>query len=324
MSTTTRPLLPLKNVTVFPALIQALIVGRAASLAAIKAAVDGDGKLLTVLQRNPDDEHPDREGLHDVGTVSTVTRVEQREGGAQVIVRGLERVRLHGVTPPANDDAPVLVQVEALPALAVPPTGEERAKAIALMKENLDITRQIARIMSQNPDQLFQQMVGAIDDPMTQMYRLAELLRNVEQGAKQRVLEIDETQPFLQTVHKLLRQELAVIEMQRDLQSQAREEVEQSQREHLLRHQKRVIEEALGEEGDDEDIAELREQLRNVQLTDDVRKEVDRELKRLSKMSPNAADYQVSRGYLELVAELPWNVVTEDSLDLDNAETVLN
>ena len=324
MSTTTRPLLPLKNVTVFPALIQALIVGRAASLAAIKAAVDGDGKLLTVLQRNPEDEHPDREGLHDVGTVSTVTRVEQREGGAQVIVRGLERVRLHGVTPPANDDAPVLAEVEALPALTVPPTGEERAKAIALMKENLDITRQIARIMSQNPDQLFQQMVGAIDDPITQMYRLAELLRNVEQGAKQRVLEIDETQPFLQTVHKLLRQELAVIEMQRDLQSQAREEVEQSQREHLLRHQKRVIEEALGEEGDDEDIAELREQLRNVQLTDDVRKEVDRELKRLSKMSPNAADYQVSRGYLELVAELPWNVVTEDSLDLDNAETVLN
>ena len=324
MPTTARPLLPLKNVTVFPALIQALIVGRAASLAAIKAAVEGDGKLLTVLQRNPDDEHPDRDGLYDIGTVSTVTRVEKREGGAQVIVRGVERVRLHGIVPPATSEDPAVAEVEVLPALIVPPSGEERAKAIALIKENLDITRQIARIMSQNPDQLFQQMVGGIDDPMTQMYRLAELLRNVEQGAKQRVLEIHETQPFLQTVHKLLRQELAVIEMQRDLQSQAREEVEQSQREHMLRHQKRVIEEALGEEGDDEDIAELREQLRNLQLSDDVRKEVDRELKRLSKMSSNAADYQVARGYLELVAELPWNVVTEDSLDLDNAQTVLD
>ena len=324
MSRTTLPLLPLKNVTVFPALIQALIVGRTASLAAIKAAVDGDGQLLTVLQKNPEDEHPDRDGLYDVGTISTVTRVEKREGGAQVIVRGLTRVRLHGVTAPANDEAPVLARIEQLPTLKVPPSGEARAKAIALMKENLDITRQIARIMSQNPDQLFQQMVGAIDDPVTQMYRLTELLRNVEQGAKQRVLEIDELQPCLEAIHQLLRQEIAVIEMQRDLQSQAREEVEQSQREHMLRHQKRVIEEALGEEGDDEDIAELRGQLRNLQLPDDVRKEVDRELKRLSKMSSNAADYQVSRGYLELVAELPWNVVTEDSLELDNAETVLD
>ena len=324
MSRTTLPLLPLKNVTVFPALIQALIVGRTASLAAIKAAVDGEGQLLTVLQKNPEDEHPDRDGLYDVGTISTVTRVEKREGGAQVIVRGLTRVRLHGVTAPANDEAPVLARIEQLPTLKVPPSGEARAKAIALMKENLDITRQIARIMSQNPDQLFQQMVGAIDDPVTQMYRLTELLRNVEQGAKQRVLEIDELQPCLEAIHQLLRQEIAVIEMQRDLQSQAREEVEQSQREHMLRHQKRVIEEALGEEGDDEDIAELRGQLRNLQLPDDVRKEVDRELKRLSKMSSNAADYQVSRGYLELVAELPWNVVTEDSLELDNAETVLD
>ena len=324
MSTNTLPLLPLKNVTVFPALIQALIVGRAASLAAIKTAVDGDGQLLTVLQKNPEDEHPDRDGLYDIGTISTVTRVEKREGGAQVIVRGAGRVRLHGLTPPANDEQPVMVEVERLPTLAVPPSGEERAKAIALMKENLELTRQIARIMSQNPEQLFQQMVGGIDDPVTQMYRLTELLRNVEQSAKQQVLEIDALQPFLEAIHQLLRQEVAVIEMQRDLQSQAREEVEQSQREHLLRHQKRVIEEALGEEGDDEDVAELREQLRNAQLPDDVRKEVDRELKRLSRMSSNAADYQVSRGYLELVAELPWNVVTEDSLEIDNAQIVLD
>ena len=324
MSTTSLPLLPLKNVTVFPALIQALIVGRTASLAAIKAAVEGDGQLLTVLQKNPEDEHPDRDGLYDIGTISTVTRVEQREGGAQVIVRGIGRARLRGLSAPANDDAPVVAEIERLPTLKVPPSGEERAKAIALMKENLDMARQIARVMSQNAEQLFQQMVGGIDDPITQMYRLAELLRNVEQGAKQQVLEIDQLQPFLEVVHKLLRQEVAVIEMQRDLQSQAREEVEQSQREHMLRHQKRVIEEALGEEGDDEDIAELREQLRNAQLPDDVRKEVDRELKRLSKMSSNAADYQVSRGYLELVAELPWNVVTEDSLELDNAQTVLD
>ncbi len=324
MSTVSLPLLPLKNVTVFPALIQALIVGRAASLAAIKAAVEGDGRILTVLQKNPEDEHPERDGLYDIGTVSTVTRVEQRDGGAQVIVRGVARARLHRMSVPQAEDQPALVEVKKLTELCVPRTGEKRAKAVALMKENLDIARQITRVVSQNPDQLFQQMVGGIEDPVTQMYRLTELLRNVEQGAKQRVLEIDEMQPFLEAIHGLLRQEMAVIEMQRDLQSKAREEVEESQREHMLRHQKRVIEEALGEQGDDEDIAELREQLRGITVPDDVRKEVDRELKRLSKMSNHAADYQVARGYLELVAELPWNVVTEDTLDLSHAQTVLD
>lgn len=324
MTTQTLPLLPLKNVAIFPELIQALIVGRPASLAAVKAAIDHDRKLVTVLQKDRDQENPDREGLFDIGTLATVTRVEQRDGGAQVIVRGVRRVRVEALSTPTTEDAPAEVDVVELPTPALPEGGEERAKATALVRENLDIARQVAHIMSQNPDQLFQQMVGSIEDPVTQMYRLVELARNIEQNDKQRILEIDEVQPFLEAIHRLLRQELAVVEMQRDLQSQAREEAEHGQREHLLRQQKRVIEEALGEDGDDEDIAELRKQLRNVNLPDDVRKEVDRELKRLSRMSANAADYQVSRGYLELVAELPWNVITEDTLDLANAQTVLD
>ena len=324
MTTQTLPLLPLKNVAIFPELIQALIVGRPASLAAVKVAIDHDRKLVTVLQKDRDQENPDREGLFDIGTLATVTRVEQRDGGAQVIVRGVRRVRVEALSAPTGEEEPAEVEVVELPTPVLPEGGEERAKATALIRENLDIARQVAHMMSQNPDQLFQQMVGSIEDPVTQMYRLVELARNIEQNDKQRVLEIDDIQPFLEAIHRLLRQELAVVEMQRDLQSQAREEAEHGQREHLLRQQKRVIEEALGEDGDDEDIAELRKQLRNVNLPDDVRKEVDRELKRLSRMSANAADYQVSRGYLELVAELPWNVITEDTLDLANAQTVLD
>ncbi len=317
------PLLPLKNVAVFPELIQALIVGRPASLAAVKAAAEDNREILTVLQRDRNEENPAREGVYDIGTASRVTRVEKRDGGAQVIVRGLRRVRLHGLN--LVGEGPLAeVEVEELPTVALPEDGEERAKATALARENLDIARQIAHLMSENPDQLFHQMVGSIEDVITQMYRLAELARNVEQAEKQKILEIDDCQEFLEAIHRLLRQEMAVIEMQRDLQSQAREEAEQGQREHLLRHQKRVIEEALGEGSDDEDTAELREQLRGIKLPDDVRKEVDRELKRLSRMSANAADYQIARGYLELVAELPWNVITEDTLDLGHAQNVLD
>jgi len=207
LTTHTLPLLPLKDVAVFPHLIQALIVGRPASLAAVKAAIDGDREILTVLQRDPGDEQPGRDGLHDVGTVSTVKRVEKRENGAQVIVGGQRRVRLHSLS---SAGGAAFVEVEYLPSLTVPEAGESRAKALALMRENLDIARQIAHIMSQNPDQLFQQMVRGIDDPITQMYRLAALLRNADQSEKQKVLEIDGVQPLLEAVHGLLRQELAV------------------------------------------------------------------------------------------------------------------
>ena len=325
------PLLPLKNVAVFPELIHALIVGRPASLAAVKAAVEGNREVLTVLQKDPNDEHPARDGLFDIGTVATVTRIEQREGGAQVIVRGLRRVRLLEMTRANGDDeatAYVEVEVEDLPPPTLPESSEERAKASALIRDNLDTARRIAHMASpqnsQNADQIFQQMVATIDDPVTQMYRIVVLADNVDQQEKQKILEIDEIQTFLEAIHHLLRQEIAIVEMRKDLESQAREGIEQQQREHVLRHQKRAIEQALGEDDDDEDIAELRKQLRNANLPDDVRKEVDRELKRLSKMSTNAADYQVARSYLELIAELPWNVITEDTLDLDHAQTVLD
>ncbi|MDE0421634.1 MAG: endopeptidase La [Gammaproteobacteria bacterium] len=325
------PLLPLKNVAVFPELIHALIVGRPASLAAVKAAVEGNREVLTVLQKDPNDEHPARDGLFDIGTVATVTRIEQREGGAQVIVRGLRRVRLLKMTRANGDDeatAYVEVEVKDLPPPTLPESSEERAKASALIRDNLDTARRIAHMASpqnsQNADQIFQQMVATIDDPVTQMYRIVVLADNVDQQEKQKILEIDEIQTFLEAIHHLLRQEIAIVEMRKDLESQAREGIEQQQREHVLRHQKRAIEQALGEDDDDEDIAELRKQLRNANLPDDVRKEVDRELKRLSKMSTNAADYQVARSYLELIAELPWNVITEDTLDLDHAQTVLD
>ena len=325
------PLLPLKNVAVFPELIHALIVGRPASLAAVKAAVEADREVLTALQKDPNDERPDRDGLHDIGTVATVTRIEQREGGAQVIVRGLRRVRLHGMAPVNDGDdktSYIEVEIEDLPLPTLPDDSAARAKASALIRDNLETARRIAHMASpqnaQNADQIFHQMVATIDDPVTQMYRIVVLADNVEQTEKQKVLEIDDIQPFLEAIHHLLRQEIAIVEMRRDLESQAREGIEQQQREHVLRHQKRAIEQALGEDDDDEDIAELRKQLRNVKLPDDVRTEVERELKRLSKMSTNAADYQVARSYLELIAELPWNVITEDTLDLDHAQTVLD
>ena len=156
------------------------------------------------------------------------------------------------------------------------------------------------------------------------MYKIASVAQNLSTEERQELLQINSENELLTRIHEVLQHEHAVTEIQKEIQSQAREDVENQQREHVLRHQKRAIEQALGEDEGDEDIAELKDELRQANLPESVQKEVDRELKRLSRMSPNAADFQVSRSYLELVAELPWNVITEDNLELQSAKEVLD
>ncbi|MEM6710336.1 MAG: endopeptidase La, partial [Pseudomonadota bacterium] len=170
---------------------------------------------------------------------------------------------------------------------------------------------------------IYQQLIGSISDPITQMYRIASLA-NLSVSQQQRVLACDDTHQLMDTLHNLLQHEFQVTELRREIAEQAREEIDQQQREHVLRQQKRAIEHALGETEDDEDIVELRAQLDAAELPAAVAEEVERELKRLARMSVNAADYQVARGYLELVAELPWHARTEDHLELTNAREVLD
>jgi ATP-dependent Lon protease len=314
------PVLPLKNTVVFPQIIAPLAVGRAMSLAAVNAAMEHGRELLSVAQRNPEVDRPERADLHDVGTVVTISRIESRDQGAQIIVQGVRRVRLgEGWW----EDELLRVDVTPLPQLDMNELGDDEPAVIALVRENLDLAQRIARLFDpDNGVQIYQQLVGSLPDPVTQMYRIASLA-NLTLDQEQQVLECDSTLALMQRVHSVLTQELRVTELRRQISEQAREGMEQQQREHLLRQQKRAIEQALGEGEEDEDLKELRQELEQAQLPELVRKEVDRELRRLGRMSANAADYQVSRAYLELVAELPWHQQTEDQLDLEHAARVL-
>ena len=295
------PLLPLKNLVVFPEIISPIAVGRLKSLAAVKAGVEADRQILTVLQKDPKVDSPDLDDLYSVGTLSTISRVEQRNQGAQVIVQGKQRVRLIEIEETEEYSQ---IVYEPLGTLTLDdPEVDPRVEA--LHRENLELAKEIANAINpEKGDQIFQQFVGQINDPIIQMYRIASGTPNMTIEERQAILDIDE--------------------IQKEIQVQAREGVDQQQREHLLRQQKRAIEQALGEEDGDEEISELKADLKNAHLPENAQKEVDRELKRLQRMSPNAADYQVSRGYLELVAELPWNIITEDNLELDHAQKVLD
>ena len=318
----TLPLLPLKNLVIFPTLVAPVAVGRTRSLASVKVSANGSREVIVVLQRDPEAEEPAQEELHEIGTLCTVSRVEERNGGAQVIVQGNQRVQIDSVD---EVDDYLSVTYTPIDDLSIDLDDNVEPRIEALHRETLELAKEIAN--SLNPDkgdQIFQQFIGQIDEPISQMYKIASVAQNLSTEERQELLEIDSTEELLTRIHEVLQHEHAVTEIQKEIQSQAREDVEHQQREHVLRHQKRAIEQALGEDEGDEDIAELKEELRQANLPEAVQKEVDRELKRLSRMSPNAADFQVSRGYLELVAELPWNIITEDNLELQSAKDVLD
>ena len=317
------PVLPLRDSLVFPELFVSINVGRAASLAALKAASEADGRLLTALQRAPETDEPSLEDLHDVGTVCKITRLEQGKDGAVLVVQGLARARLREA-PPHEDH--LLAAFEELPVLTTEVGGDEQARVDALVSETLDVARRIANLLdSENGDQIFAQFMGAHDNNVTRMYRIASFAQqSIELEDQQKILAIDSTTELLELMLEKLSHQASVMKLRHEIASKSRKDIDKQQREQMLRQQKRAIEQALGEDEGDEDLAEIKEQLRQAHLPEAAQKEVERELKRLGRMSPNAADYQVTRSYLELVAELPWNVVTEDTLDLNHAQKVLD
>ena len=317
----TYPVLPLKNTVVYPQIVIPLAVGRPKSLAAVNAGIESGRRVVTVAQKQANVEDPSRDDLFPIGTIATINRVEKRDKGAQVIVQGVERIRLGAAIDGRNH---LEVEYERLRSLSMDDLGEDATHVDALLRENLELSKRIASLYGGGDgDQIFQQLIGSINDPVTQMYRIANLA-NISLEQEQAVLECESTKELMERVHEILLHEVQVSELRKQIAEQARDDIDQQQREHLLRQQKRAIEQALGEAGEDEDVAELRNQLEEAQLPAHVKTEVDRELKRLGRMSSNAADYQVARGYLELIAELPWHQQTEDQLDLEHARQVLD
>ena len=315
------PVLPLKDTVIYPQIVHHLSVGRSRSLAALAAAAQQGQQLIAVAQLDSGVNDPGVEDLHPIGTLAKISRVEKHDQGAQVIVQGLRRIQL---TEDCREAEYLGVRFNELADVVIDDAGDKAPTVDALLRENQRLAQQIANVLdTENGDQIYQQFVGSIADPITQMYRVASLA-NLTIEQQQMVLAASDSLALMQALHNILTHELQVIELRRQIAEQARDDLDQQQREHVLRQQKRAIENALGEAGEDEDIVELKEQLDKAELPEAVRKEVDRELSRLARMSANASDYQVARAYLELVAELPWQQQTDDQLDLAHAQQVLD
>jgi ATP-dependent Lon protease len=311
------PVLPIRNSVLFPNMLMPLAIGRAPSLAAVEAALGSEDKTLVVVsQRDGAVEQPGRSDLFDFGTVAVIKKAERSGEGLSVLVQGLHRVRLNEAL-----QAEPYLKIECQMA---PIRNEGTSEVEALHREMLELAAKIAEHLEGNAPAAVVQVVSQVQDPLHVAYLLASML-GLEAEKGRALLAANTYGEALRLMHEYLTHELHIHALRDKISSSAQSELSREQREYYLRRQLDAIREELGEAAPEQAEAdELRRRLAEAGLPDHVRNEAERELHRLERMSPNAADYQLTRTYLDLVLELPWNKVTEDHLDLEHARGVLD
>jgi len=314
------PVLPLLNTTLFPETMVPLAVGRPASMAAVEAALASEEKLLACVSVRPDktsDEDAKPEDLFEVGTLVMIKRMERVDDALHLIVQGTDRIRLIEWTQP---EPYLRARVQILPNLEV-----QNKEEVEAAKRNVQsLIQQALAYLPQVPPEVRLVVLGA-DEPVRLAYFLGSILSlGVEK--EQQMLEANTVDQLMHLAHDFLAREVEIIRLRSKIASEAQTEMDKAQRDYVLRQQMKAIQKELGE-GEGGEAAEgeqLRERLAKADLPDEVRKEAARELGRMEKLPAMAPDYHVIRTYLDFILELPWLKSSEDELDLNDAQRILD
>ena len=313
------PILPLRDTVLFPQSALPLGAGRESSVRLLDDVVRG-GRLIGVFtQRDATTEEPQEADLHRTGTLATVHKVlKQPDGTVRLVVQGLHRIRITEIT----QARPYLVaRIAAVPEVPTP-AGDLEVEALARNAGNL--FRQVVELSPMLPDEL-----ATVVQNVTQPDRLADLiaatLPTLNTEGKQALLETTDVKTRLARLVAVLTKEAEVLALGSKIQSQVESEVGKSQREYYLREQMKAIQKELGQTDERaQELDDLRAKIEAAGMTEEAQKEAFRELDRLSKMPPAAAEYTVARTYLDWLLALPWNKQTTDNLDLAEARRVLD
>ncbi len=310
------PILPLRNTVAFPFIVMPLAVGIPRSIALIEDVERGNRLVGLVAMKDPTVEIPGPDEVYQIGTVAIVHRVMRgQDGTLTVFIQGLERFKVREWT--AN--SPYLkARTQLVPDLVADTIVEE-----ALRRSLIDVATELAEIIPQFPEEAIR-FIQQLEDARLLVYLLASNLRVGMEDA-QKILEMDALADKMQYLSKVLARELEVRQVGQQIQEKAKEEIEKSQREYFLRQQMEAIRQELGE-GDENrrEVEEYRQKIDSCGMTDEAKEEALRELSRLEKMPPQAAEYWVIKTYLDWLTALPWQEATEDQLDIANARQVLD
>ena len=312
------PVLPLKDTVVFPQSMTPLAIGQERSVRLIDDVVAGDRLLALVTSRDGSLDAPGFDDIYETGTVALVHKmIKVPDGTLRILVQGLDRVKLEHRL---DVDPYLLGEFSALPDVL-----EETPELEALTRNVQGLFARIIGLAPYLPEEL-QLAAANVDDPSALCHLVASTLRTIKTEERQEILEEVNVETRLRMVSAILNRELDVFELGSKIQSQVQSEMEKGQREYFLRQQLKAIQQELGETDPEQaEAAELRDRLDALgELPEEVRKAADRELSRLEKLPPAAAEYGVIRTYVEWILTLPWTTFTEDNLDLDHAREVLD
>jgi ATP-dependent Lon protease len=313
------PILPVRDIVLFPGGVTPLPIGRETSLALVNS-LQGDEKLIAVVaQLDPRVDEPGGADLHSVGTAAKLHKTVKMPNGNMVIfLEGLQRIRVAEVL----SLRPFMrAKVEAHPDII----GPVDAELTALERNAQSLFREVVARSPQLSDDL-QTVVLNIEDPGRLADFIAGMLPSLSTMIKQELLETASVRKRLETLIRELSKELEVLELKNKIQEQVQEQVSQSQREYLLREQMKAIQKELGESEDGEaEVVELRKKVVESGMPAEAAKECERELKRLERMTPSSAEYMVARTYLEWMTTLPWTKSSgSEEIDIPKAQAILD
>ena len=312
------PLLPVRDIVVFPYMVLPLFVGREMSIKAIEAALAGNRMLFLATQKSLDVENPQPEDIHSVGTVGIIMRMlKLPDERIKILVQGLAKGRIESYI---QNDPYYSVKIEKLVETKQPGSTLETEAVMRTVKEQIEKIVSLGKVLI--PDVMV--VIENLEDPG----RLADMVASnlgLKVDITQAVLEIVDPIQRLRQISEILAKEIDVLSMQQKIQAQAKGEMDKTQREYFLREQLKAIQKELGELDERaEEVAEFRKRIKDAKMPEKVLKETEKQLKRLEKMHPDTAESATVRTYLEWMVELPWNKKSKDNLDLKAAMKVLN
>ena len=311
------PILPLRGLVVYPQTAVPLTIGQARSIRLVDDVVAGEERLVgLVTSRDPDLEIPEPKDLYEIGTVAIVHRLFRApDGTIRLLVQGTSRFRLGEFV----QTEPYLKAHVHL----IPETVEQGLEIEALARNTRDQFEHIGEMIPSIPRELVGS-VTSLEDSLQTVYTIANFQR-MELKDAQTLLELDSTSEKLHKLVAILAREVEVLEIGQKIQNEARSEIEKVQRDYFLREQMKAIQKELGENDEQTvEINELREKIDAAKMPEEADKQSRRELDRLAKLPPSAAEYSVIRTYLDWLIALPWSVGTDDNLDIAHARQTLD
>lgn len=311
------PILPIRNTVLFPGVVIPITVGRQKSIRLVKKAYRGERIIGVVAQKNPKSDDPSSEEIYPIGTIARIIKMlVLPDGNTTIIIQGRSRFKITEVI----QENPYLIAKYTLLKDEFPPNKKRETKAIIQSLKDA-----ASKIIQLNPE-LPREAQIALDNIESGTFLTHFLSSNInaEVKDKQRLLELDDNLKRSELLLEFMLKDIQMLELKQEIQNKVHSDIDQQQRDYFLRQQIKVLQNELGQDGPDKEIENLRMRGAQKKWPMEVNEHFNKELDKIYRMNPGAADYPVAMSYAELLVELPWNEYTEDNFDLKRAKKILD